>query len=88
MESRAKVPEPMPRLLQGVAVAVVLVTWYVTISFNSAGRVMRNAPAEILDSACCQNWRDNFFFSAFMHKFLGLHRSIIEKKNIMTFGLC
>jgi hypothetical protein len=41
---------------------------------------MRDAPAEILVSACCQNWRDNFFFSAFMHKFLGLHHSIIEKK--------
>jgi hypothetical protein len=24
--------------------------------------VMRDAPAEILVSACCQNRRDNFFF--------------------------
>ena len=39
--------------------------------FNSAGRVTRDASAEILVSACCQSWCDNFFFSAVMHKFLG-----------------
>ena len=31
---------------------------YCSISFNSAGRVMRDAPAEILVSAWCQNRRD------------------------------
>ena len=52
--------------------------YYCTISFNSAGRVTRDAPAEILVSACCQNWRDNFFFQQSCTNF-GLHRSIIKK---------
>jgi hypothetical protein len=35
---------------------------YGTISFNSAGPVTRDGPAEILVSAGCQNHRDILFF--------------------------
>ena len=46
-----------PELLQIIFV-------YCTISFNWAGGVMRDGPAEILDSASSQIWRDMLKFSA------------------------